>query len=71
MKNGNIKKAIATEIGVGYDAEIIADALTAKGCYLFTSKQVAQFEGYCKRFNIPRKAVYLKSDDCYAVRIVK
>jgi hypothetical protein len=71
MNAKNLKAAIAAEIGVGYDAEIISDALTEKGCYLFTSKQVKQFTDYCERFNIPRKAVYIKSDDCYAVRIVK
>jgi hypothetical protein len=71
MNSRELKKAITTEIGVGYDAEIIADALCEKNCYLFTSKQVAQFESYCERFNIPRKAVYSRKDDCYAVKIIK
>ena len=57
MKKIEIRKVVEKEVGVNYDSQIIIDALTIPGSFLFTRFQLVKFREYVSRFSLPLKAV--------------
>lgn len=56
MTKAEIRRFVEKEIGVNYDSQIVIDALTEPGSFLFSRFQLKKFREYVSRFEISLKA---------------
>lgn len=68
MKKAEIRRIVERDLGVSYDSQIIIDALTEPGSYLFSRFQLGRFREYVSRFGLQMKAVEF---DGYCWEVVK